>query len=79
MTGKVDQFVTTLESWFEPIVKKSSKRPIAVADGLASILAVLLIVLAGAVLPNTLDWLATGIIITLLAAFIWMDWRKRGT
>jgi len=51
--------------------------PIAVADGLASVLAVLLIVAVGALLPNTLDWLFTGIVLTLLAAFIWMDWDKR--
>ena len=77
MNGKVNSFINTLRSWFEPIVEKSSKRPIVVADGLASVLAVLLIVAVGALLPNTLDWLFTGIVLTLLAAFIWMDWNKR--
>ena len=77
MNGKVNSLINTLRSWFEPIVEKSSKRPIAVADGLASVLAVLLIVAVGVLLPNTLDWLFTGIVLTLLAAFIWMDWNKR--
>ncbi len=77
MNGKTNRLVESLRSWVEPIVAKSSQRPIVLADGLASILAVLMIVLLGAILPNTLNWVATGIIITLLAAFIWMDWEKR--
>lgn len=77
MNGKTNWLITTLRSWFEPIVEKSSKQPPWVADGLASVVAVLLIVLLRAVLPNSLGWLVTGIILTLLAAFIWMDWRKR--
>ncbi len=77
MSGTINRFITTLQSRFAPLVEKSSKQPLWVADGLASLGAVLLIVLLGAVLPNSLDWLATGIIITLLAAFIWMDWDKR--
>jgi uncharacterized membrane protein YdbT with pleckstrin-like domain len=77
MNGKTNRLVETLKSWFEPIVEKSSKRPIAVADGLASLLAVLLIVLVGSLLPNTLDWMFTGIVLTLLAVYIWMDWDKR--
>ena len=77
MNGKGNWLISTLRSWFEPIVERSSKRPIAVADGLASVLAVLLIVVVGALLPNTLDWLFTGIVLTLLVAFIWMDWNKR--
>jgi len=38
---------------------------------------VLLIVLVGSLLPNTLDWMFTGIVLTLLAVYIWMDWDKR--
>jgi VIT1/CCC1 family predicted Fe2+/Mn2+ transporter len=77
MNGKANSLIAAIKSWFEPIVEKSSQRPIALADGLASIVAVLLIVLLKAVLPNSIGWLATGIVITLLAAFVWMDWQKR--
>jgi len=77
MNGKTNGLITTLRAWFEPIVEKSSKQPLWVADGLASVVAVLLIVLLRAVLPNSLGWLVTGIVITLLAVFVWMDWRKR--
>ncbi len=77
MSGTINRFITTLQSRFDPLVEKSSKQPLWVADGLASLGAVLLVVLLGVLLPNSLDWLATGIVITLLAAFIWMDWDKR--
>lgn len=77
MNGKANSLIAAIKSWFEPIVERSSQRPIALADGLASVVAVLLIVLLRAVLPNSLGWLATGIILTLLAAFIWMDWERR--
>jgi VIT1/CCC1 family predicted Fe2+/Mn2+ transporter len=77
MNGKTNRLITTLRSWFEPIVEKSSKQPLWVAAGLASVGAVLLIVLLRAVLPNSLGWLATAIVLTLLAAYIWMDWDKR--
>jgi hypothetical protein len=77
MSDNTNRLSANVRSWFEPIVAKSSKLPLWVADGLASVGAVLLIVLLRAVLPNSLGWLATGIIITLLAAFVWMDWQKR--
>lgn len=77
MSDNTNRLSAAVRSWFEPIVAKSSKLPLWVADGLASVGAVLLIVLLRSVLPNSLGWLASGIIITLLAAFVWMDWQKR--
>jgi len=62
---------------FSPLVKITSKLPAPLAYGAAIILAVLVTVLLGAIIPENLIWPLVIIVLACLAAFLFVDWGAR--
>jgi len=66
-----------LREVFGPLVKQSSKLPAPLAYGTATVTAIVVIVLLGAVIPHNLIWLIGIIILVCLIAFVFIDWDTR--
>lgn len=69
--------IAALRLFFAPLVNKTSKLPAPLAYGSAVILALFVIVLLGAAIPENLIWLIGLIILACLAAFVFLDWDVR--
>jgi hypothetical protein len=69
--------VVAMREFFAPLANKTSELPAPLAYGLAIVLAVLVIVLMGAVIPNELIWLLGVIVFVCLVAFVFIDWDTR--
>jgi len=66
-----------LREVFKPLVEKTSQLEPPLAYGSAILLAILVIVLLGAVIPDNLVWLMGIIVLICLAAFVFVDWDTR--
>lgn len=72
-----DPLSEALRSVFGPIVKQSAKWPPILAYGLPAMVAVLLIIALGLVVPLRLVWLLAIVVLAPLAGYIVVDWNTR--
>jgi hypothetical protein len=72
-----DPLTQALRLVFAPIVKQSANWPPILAYGLPGIVAVLLIIGLGLVVPPGLLWLLAVVILAPLAGFIFVTWHER--
>ncbi len=73
----LDPLTQALRLVFGPIVRQSNKWPPILAYGLPGIVAVLLIIGSGLVVPLRLIWLLAIVILAPLAGYIFVDWDTR--
>jgi energy-coupling factor transporter transmembrane protein EcfT len=62
---------------FAPLIELSGKLPPVLAYGLAVLIAFLVTVIVGAVIPVNLLWALIVVVLVVLAAFILVDWQTR--
>jgi len=69
--------IIALREVYGPLIRQSSKLPEPLAYGTGTIIAILVIIVLGAVIPENLIWLIGAIVIICLVSFVFIDWDTR--